>query len=429
MEILALSAAAAPRCGSKAAALARLRGASLPVPNGCVLTAEAYRSHLAAAGVEAVARQVFRAREDSAHRLALEVRLGLLQMPLSTAIADGLARARCDLSPDPPSLLAVRSSALHEGGPSRSFAGQLETFLAVADHADLLTAVRACWASLWSPRAVRYMLANGVNPAATAVAVLVQPLVPAMAAGGALSATDAGRIVLTAAWGLGPAVAQGEVVPDRYVLRRDGPVLEDVEAGRKSRMLTCSPDGDLRWQPVTPALHSTPCLDEAQAPALARLVLRVEAVLDAPVEIEWALDAEGFHLLQARPAPAQRRRAPGPASVDGVSLTGQPAGSGWAAGPARLVRSEAELNRVRPGDVLVTRVPGPALAAILPRVVAVVAELGGSTSHLAALARERRIPAVLGAGDATRRIPEGARVVVDGNRGVVHIEQTDSRRG
>jgi pyruvate,water dikinase len=432
MEILALSAAgaaAASRCGPKAAALARLRRAGLPVPDGLVLPADAYRSHLAAAGVEPAARQIFRAREDSVHRLALEVRLGLLEAPLPASVADGLARACGHLSPASPSLLAVRSSALHEGGPSASFAGQLETFLAVTNHADLLIAVRACWASLWSPRAVRYMLANGVDPAATAVAVLVQRLIPAVAAGGALSRTHAGRIVLTAAWGLGPAVAQGEVVPDRYVLRRDGPVLEDVEAGRKSRMLTCSPDGDLRWQPVTPALHSTPCLDEAQAPALARLVLRVEAALDAPMEIEWALDPEGFHLLQARPAPAKRRRAPGPASVDGPRLTGQPAGIGWAAGPARLVLSEAELNRVRPGDVLVTRVAGPALAAVLPHVVAVVAELGGSTSHLAALARERRIPAVLGAADATRRIPEGARVVVDGTRGIVYTEQANSRRG
>ncbi|MEK7709766.1 MAG: PEP/pyruvate-binding domain-containing protein [candidate division NC10 bacterium] len=431
MKILALSAAGAAvasRCGPKAAALARLRRSGLPVPIGLVLTADAYRSHLASAGVEPAARRVLMAREDSAHRLALEVRLGLLQTPLPASVADGLAHACRDLSPDLPWLLAVRSSALHEGASSPSFAGQLETFLAVTDHADLLTGVRACWASLWSPRAVRYMLANGIDPAATAVAVLVQRLVPAVAAGGALSATHAGRIVLTAAWGLGPAVAQGEVVPDRYVLRRDGPVLEHVESGRKSRMLTCSPGGDLRWRPVTPALHSTPCLDEAQALALARLVLTAEAALDAPVEIEWALDAEGFHLLQARPAPAQATRAAGPAAVDGPCLAGQPAASGWAVGPARLVRTEAELDRVRPGDVLVTRVPGPALAAVLPRVVAVVAELGGSTSHLAALARERRIPAVLGIGDATRRIPEGARVVVDGTLGVVHVERTDSRR-
>jgi pyruvate,water dikinase len=428
MELLPLSAAAASKCGPKAAALAQLRRAGLPVPIGLVLTADAYRSHLASAGVEPAARRVLTAPDNDAHRLALEVRLGLLEAPLPAAVADGLARARRDLSPGPAQLLAVRSSALHEGGPGPSFAGQLETFLAVGDHADLLTAVRACWASLWSPRALRYMLTNGVDPAATAVAVLVQRLVPALAAGGALSATHARRIVLTAAWGLGPAVAQGEVVPDRYVLRRVGPVLEDVEPGRKSRMLTCSPGGGLHWQPVARGLDSAPCLDKAQALALARLVLRAEAVLDAPVEIEWALDDEDFHLLQARRAPVETRRARSPAAVDGLRVVGQPAGTGWAAGPARLVRSETELDRVRLGDVLVTRVAGPALAAVLPRVAAVVAELGGSTSHLAALTRERGIPAVLGAADATRRIPEGARVVVDGTRGIVHIERTDPRR-
>jgi pyruvate,water dikinase len=99
---------------------------------------------------------------------------------------------------------------------------------------------------------------------------------------------------------------------------------------------------------------------------------------------------------------------------------GQPAGVGRAAGPARVVRHEADLARVEVGDVLVTRVAGPALASVLPRVAAVVAELGGSTSHLAALARERGLPAVLGVADATRRLTDGCLLVVDGVTGAVH---------
>src|SRR3989304_3246020 len=117
METLALSAAGAAvasRCGPKAAALARLRRAGLPVPIGLVLTADAYRSHLASAGGEPAARRVLMAREDSARRLALEVRLGLLQTPLPASVADGLARACGHLAPALPSPLAGRSSALHE---------------------------------------------------------------------------------------------------------------------------------------------------------------------------------------------------------------------------------------------------------------------------------------------------------------------------
>ena len=138
-----------------------------------------------------------------------------------------------------------------------------------------------------------------------------------------------------------------------------------------------------------------------------------------PVEIEWAMDDEGFKLLQSRPLSLQ----PAPLVDERWStrprLNGQPAGVGWATGRACVVNCECELIRVAPGDVLVTRMAGPALGQILSRVAGVVAELGGSTSHLASLARERGIPMVLGAFDATNRIPDGSFVAVDGVAGVV----------
>ena len=410
----------AGRGGSKAARLAKLRRAGLPVPEGFCLAADAYRAHLSATGLEQAARRVARADEHEAGRLALEVRLGLLRASLPASCEEDLRTAYQRLSSEVGPLVAVRSSALSEDAPVASFAGQLETILGVASHADLVTAVRSCWASLWSARAVRYMQAHGLDPARTAVAVLVQRLVPARAAGGALSRTPDGRLVLTAAWGLGPAVSQGELLPDRYMLRREGPVLECLEPGLKTRLLTCSAAGDLGWRAVAPESVNAPCLGEAEAVALARLVLTAEAVLGSPIEIEWALDEQGLQILQARPLGVGAWRV-GPRPCSGCSwLRGQPAGAGRAVGPARVVLTESELARVGLGDVLVTKVPGPALSAALPRVAGVVAELGGSTSHLAALARERGIPAVLGVRDATRLIVDGSLVVVDGIEGVVH---------
>lgn len=138
-----------------------------------------------------------------------------------------------------------------------------------------------------------------------------------------------------------------------------------------------------------------------------------------PVEIEWAMDEAGFKLLQARPLHLEPPRIPDEIWLRHPRLSGQPAGVGWGAGRACVVNCECELPRVAPGDVLVTRVAGPALGTVLPRVAGLVAELGGSTSHLASLARERGIPMVLGVLDATRRIPEGAQVAVDGVAGVV----------
>lgn len=408
------------RGGLKAATLAKLRRAGLPVPDGFCVAAEGYRALLASASLTETARRVIRASEQQGGRLALKVRQGLLRAPLPASVEQCLLRAYERLSAELGPCVAVRSSALSEDAPVASFAGQLETMLGVASSADLVTAVRACWASLWSARAVRYMQAHGLDPARTAVAVLVQRLVQARAAGGALSRTPDGRLVLTAAWGLGPAVGQGELLPDRYVLRRKGPVLERVEPGYKDRLLTCSLEAGLRWQAVAPELVNTPCVSEAEALVLARLVLTAEAVLGVPVEIEWALDEGGFQLLQARPLGIEPPRVAHHPRSGPSCLRGQPAGVGWAVGPARVVWTEAELTRVGLGDVLVTKVPGPALSAILPRVVGVVAELGGSTSHLAALARERGIPAVLGVRDATRLIPDGCLVSVDGTQGAVH---------
>jgi len=149
------------------------------------------------------------------------------------------------------------------------------------------------------------------------------------------------------------------------------------------------------------------------------MLRKAEDVLGPAVEIEWALDDDGFKLLQARPLQVEPAHVPDEIWLRHPGLNGHPAGVGWGTGRACVVNCECELSRVGPGDILVTKVAGPALGHVLPQVAGVVAELGGSTSHLASLARERGIPMVLGVLDATRRIPDGAQVAVDGVAGVV----------
>ncbi len=405
--------------GGKAATLARLLRSGLPVPDGICLTADAYRLQRDAAGVSGPAERVGAADDPyEARRLALEVRLGFLQGPLAAPVADALDAAHARMAETPGQLLAVRSSALREDAPGTSFAGQFDTLLGIATRVDTVTAVRACWACLWSTRALRYMRAHDVDPGHTAMAVILQRIVAAHAAGGALSRPEDGGVVVTGTWGLGSALAQGEVVPDRWTLARDGS-LESADPGRKDRRVVASAAGGARPEAVAPELIHAPCLAPADVVELGRLVSRIEALVGGPVEVEWAKDERGFHVLQARPLHVEPRHAPDEVWLRHPGLTGQPAGVGWATGPACVVLHEHDLEHVKLGDVLVTQVAGPALTAVLPRVAGVVAELGGSTSHLAALARERGIPAVLGVSDATRRIPEGAVVAVDGVTGAV----------
>ncbi len=418
VPLTSAEAATAERVGPKASRLATLHHAGLPIAQGFCLVADGYRAHLDAGGLRERARGVARAGGFEARRLALEVRLGLLRDALDPSLGRALVAAWRHLAGEPAAPVAVRSSALVEDRPGATFAGQFDTFLGIDSEADLLTAVRACWASLWATRALRYMRAHEVDPASTAMAVLIQRLVPARAAGGAWSLTPEGLVALTGTWGLGSAIAQGEVVPDRFLLDRDG-VVVSVESGRKDRFVTCSPERGPHPTAVAPELVEAPCLDASQAQELGRLVLAVESVLGTPVEVEWALCEDGLVILQARPLAVEAAAAPDELWLRHPGLTGQPAGVGRASGPARIVIHEHDLEHVALGDVLVTQIAGPALTAVLPRVAGVVAELGGSTSHLAALCRDRGIAAVLGARDATRRIPSSALVAVDGVTGMV----------
>jgi pyruvate, water dikinase len=430
----------AARVGPKAANLAALARAGLPTPGGFCLAAEAYRAQVATLGRADMAARFAVADPREQRRISVAMRLALYEEPLAPAIREPLLAAwhggatsgRATTAP-----WAVRSSALVEDRKGASFAGQFESFLGIDSEPAFLTAVRACWAALWTTQARRTMESHGLSPGDTAMAVLIQPLVDARASGGGLSRNAEGQMLLSATWGLGSAIAQGEIVPDRIVLTRQG-FLRSNEAGRKHHRDTCRHGADagnagangadaggiaanasVGPQAVPPELVDKPCLTAGEAVALARLMRKAEAVLGMPVEIEWALDAAGFKLLQARPLTVEPAAVPDHIWLQHPGVRGHPAGIGWGAGRAVVVNCECELARIAPGDVLVTRVAGPALAHVLPHVAGVVAELGGSTSHLASLARERGIPMVLGVLDATEKIPDGAEVAVDGVAGIV----------
>jgi len=400
--------------GPKAANLAQLGQAGLPTPGGFALTAAAYRQQLRYLGIEDLLRQYNEADLPASRKLSVQIRLALYERPIAPEIFEPLIAAwRARATP----LGVVRSSALIEDRKGANFAGQFESFLGLADEAEFVTAVRACWAALWTSHARRYMDNHGLSPADTAMGVLIQPLVSARCSGGGLSETAEGQMLISATWGLGSAIAQGEVVPDRIVLSKNG-FLRTVAAGRKGHQDTCA-HGVSAPQLVPQDLVSEPCLTPGEAVTLGRLLRKAEQLAGGPVEIEWAMDAGGFKLLQSRPLHVEAPIVPDQIWLQHPGLNGHPAGIGWGAGRAVVVNCECELSRVAPGDVLVTRVAGPALSHILPRVAGVVAELGGSTSHLASLARERGIPMVLGVLDATRAIPDGAQCAVDGVAGIV----------
>jgi pyruvate,water dikinase len=410
----------AENVGPKAANLAALTRAGLPTPGGFALTAAAYHHQLRHLGIADLLAQYNAADLPGSRKLSVQIRLAFYQGPIAPEILEPLLAAwraqRADNSRG-----VVRSSALIEDRKGANFAGQFESFLGLTDETEFLTAVRACWAALWTSHARRYMENHDLSPAETAMGVLIQPLIPARASGGGLSETAEGQMLISATWGLGSAIAQGEVVPDRIVLSRNG-FLRTVEAGRKGHRDTCE-HGVSAPQLVPDDLVNEPCLTAGEAVTLGRLLRQCEKLAGQPVEIEWAMDDSGFKLLQSRPLHVEPATVPDEIWLTHPAVRGHPAGIGWGSGRAVVVNCECEIERVRPGDILVTKVAGPALSHILPRVAGVVAELGGSTSHMASLARERGIPMVLGVLDATRKIPDGSQCAVDGVAGIVRWQR------
>ena len=413
------AAADADRFGPKAANQAALGLAGLPIPDGFCLGADAYRHQIDSLGLGEATDKAASLEFMESRRYVSQVRIALFDEPIADEVRIPLLAAYEALVERTGALTVVRSSSLVEDRAGSSFAGQFQTFLGLPDEKAFLTAVRACWAALWSSRALRYMDGLDLNPAETAMAILVQPLVDARASGGGVSLTADGGMSLTATWGLGESIAQGEIVPDRYDLSSNAELLETAP-GRKDHSIHCAHHHAApSAQAVPRAEVMEPCLDAAQAAELGGMMKQAAEMMEGPVEIEWALDDIGFKMLQARPLHVEPAPVPDAIWQRHPGIKGHAAGVGWGSGKACVINCECEIGRVAPGDVLVTKVAGPALSQVLTRVAGVVAELGGSTSHLASLARERGIPMVLGVLDATHRIPDGAQVAVDGVAGVV----------
>ena len=409
----------ARRFGPKAANQASLADAGLPTPGGFCLSVEANRAQVASLGLTEVAEKAVTLDFMEARRFIAEIRVAMFDAPIIDEIREPLLLAYRGMVGDSGMAAAVRSSSLMEDTEGASFAGQFQTFLGIENEVDFLTSVRACWGALWSSRALRYMESKGIRPADTAMAVLVQPLVKAIASGGGLSRTATGRMSVSATWGLGEAIAQGEVVPDRYDLSDDGELVDAV-AGRKHHSVQCKhhhsgPAGEA----VSGDRVSERCLSDSQVKDIAAMMKTAEGVVGGAAEVEWAMDEAGIKMLQARPLHVEAAHVPEEIWLRHPGIKGHPAGIGWGTGRACVINCECELGRVAPGDVLITTVAGPAISQVLPRTAGVVAELGGSTTHLASLARERGIPMVLGVLQATQRIPDGALVAVDGVAGVV----------
>ncbi len=341
----------------------------------------------------------------------------------------------------------MRSSATAEDLPDASFAGQQETFLNIKGLENILQAIKEVFASLYNDRAIAYRVHKGFANADVALSAGVQRMVRSdTGAAGVMFTLDTESgfdqvVFITASYGLGETVVQGAVNPDEfYVYKRNveagRPAIlrktvgakavkmvfaDDPSAGRSVRTVDVPEDERMRFS-----------ITDDEAEELARYAIAIEKHYGRPMDIEWGRDGGNgkLYILQARPETVKSQEAAGESlkryrlkSTSNVLATGRAIGQKIGQGRVRLVKSAEQMERVQAGDVLVTEMTDPDWEPVMKRAAAIVTNRGGRTCHAAIIARELGIPAVVGCGDATQVLNDGAEVTVscaEGDTGHVY---------
>jgi len=289
--------------GAQLAELARIDG--VHVPDGFCVATSAFQRVLALApsihhGVDRLT-SVHADDRETIRKLSAELRVAIAAVAVPDDVASAITRAYGHLGDE--AVCAVRSSATTEDSPTASSAGQHDTHLNIVGAAAIIEHVSRCWASLFTERAVTYRIRNGVDHRRAQMAVVVQRMIPAKAAGIVFTAdpVTSNRTIASveASFGLGEALVSGLVNPDTYKVR-DGEILERA-TGTKRLAIVPAPDGGTRQQTVEPSRREQPALTDAQVVQLTQSARRIEAHFGRPQDIEWCLDDAGFHFVQSRP--------------------------------------------------------------------------------------------------------------------------------
>lgn len=427
--------------------ISHLANMGVSVPGGFATTAQAYRDFLKHEGladrISAELKQLD--VDDVAHltRVGARIRDWVLSTPFQPQLEQELLVAYEQMAQGRDVAVAVRSSATAEDLPDASFAGQQETFLNVRGKGELLKCVHEVFASLFNDRAIAYRVHQGFAHDVVALSAGIQYMVRSdVGASGVMFTldTDSGFrnvVFLTASYGLGETVVQGAVNPDEFYVYKpalragQSPILRRTLGGKAIKMIYGS-GGAARTITVDVPQQDRQrfCLSDDDILTLSKQALIIEEHYGCPMDIEWGKDGETgkIYILQARPETVQSRvgRSVQRFALKGKSKIlseGRSIGQRIGAGPARIIRDVKEMTRVQSGDVLVADMTDPDWEPVMKRAAAIVTNRGGRTCHAAIIARELGIPAVVGCGDATERIKEGAEVTVscaEGDTGYVY---------
>jgi len=439
--------------------ISHLAAAGVTVPNGFATTADAYRTFLKHEGladrINAVLDKLGVDDVPALVEAGAKIRQWIIDTPFPTELEHKIREAYAQLEAQAGGeiAVAVRSSATAEDLPDASFAGQQETFLNVRGIDNVLLAIKDVFASLFNDRAISYRAHKGFEHHKVALSAGIQRMVRSdIGASGVMFTLDTESgfnkvVFITASYGLGETVVQGAVNPDEFYV--DKPTLEAGRPavlrrvlGAKAIKMIYSDDSrhgkTIKTVDVPETDRMRFSLTDAEVESLAKQALIIEKHYGRPMDIEWGKDGQDgkLYILQARPETVKsnsqnrvlERYQLKQKSSSPILATGRSIGQKIGAGRARIITSIQEMDRVKPGDVLITDMTDPDWEPIMKRAAAIVTNRGGRTCHAAIIARELGIPAVVGCGDATDTITDGREVTVscaEGDTGYIYEGKLD----
>ncbi|MFA5176129.1 MAG: phosphoenolpyruvate synthase [Candidatus Nanoarchaeia archaeon] len=330
--------------------------------------------------------------------------------------------------------VAVRSSATAEDLPEASFAGQQETFLNIKGKDNLIRAVQRCWASLFTARAIYYRTKNNFPHEKVLIAVVIQKMVDSDSAGVIFTinpTTNAqNEIVIEGAFGLGESVVGGQITPDHYVVNKD--TLQIKEKKINLQLWAYKRDEFLRrtvQKELTPLKGKEQKVSDDLIVKLADLARRIERHYQKPQDIEFAIENNKAYIVQARAVTTEKKigNVKKHAVINAQEiLSGLGASPGIGMGMVKLIHSIEDLNKIKKGDILVTKMTNPDYVVSMQKAAAIVTDEGGLTAHAAIVSREMGIPCVVGTIDATVKLKENDFITVDGTNGKVYKGKSDN---
>lgn len=426
--------------GGKGANLGEMTQAHFPVPGGFVLTSSAYKAFIEENDFKPRIKEILdtasiggktHAKPESYQRASERIKALLVKGRIPDEIKKEVFKRYFKMGGiGGYKLVAVRSSATAEDLPEASFAGQQETFLNIKGEANLLNVVRACWASLFTPRAIFYREEKNFDHFKVSLAVVVQEMVQSEISGIAFTNDPMGRdkhkMIIEAVWGLGEYAVQGTVTPDRYELERHS--LQILEIEKHSQKVQLVRVGNGAKEKSVPFFRKNrQKLSEDKVKELARILQKIHAHYYFPQDVEWAYKRGKFYIIQARPittlesgADSDKKDADsGVKTVGEIILTGQSASPGIATGRVKIITSTKQISKIKKGDILVAKMTSPDYVPAMKQAGGIITDEGGVTSHAAIVSRELGIACVVGTGEATKKLKDGMTVTVNGKEGIV----------